>query len=611
MPTNISPQKFQEAVQVGFKRASNFRRARLLFLRNYVGQYFDRDRGEIGSEPLNLIFNAVRIIVPNMVMNLPKYGVRSDYLPYREYAELLGLGLDYNAKEINLRDTLRRWVVDAIFCMGVLKTGLCESGRAVQFDGTDTIDPGTIYTEIVDLDDFTFAPETKRFDRAAWIGDRIRVPRQQILDSGLYNNDLIMRLPSSRTEVEDGTEKLSRRGVNHNEDIEMLDCIDLVEAWVRDADAIVTVPGSKSTFDDYLRVAEYYGPKEGPYTFLAFTPPVPNNPFPVAPVGIWNDLHILSNNMAKKIVEQADRQKDIVGYRPNAADDAQEVVDSRDGDAIKMDDPEGVKTFSFGGQQKSNEAHLQQLMLWFNMMSGNTEALGGLRENSATATQANILQANQSIGIEDMRDLVYVGGGEEARKRAWYLHTDPLIELPLIRRRQKPASFGMDQMTGQQVMIAPAEAVDEQIILTPEARQGDFLDFHFEIQPKSMSRLDPHLRLQRAMEFAIKIIPAAATAAQICMQMGVPFSFQKFVVRMAKEADIEWMDEVFLDPEFQMQMMQQVLMTPGLEGSKGKIQSNGQPAAMAAVPSPQQRNNQQAQQGAVPSQRDLPTNEAY
>lgn len=609
MPANITPQKLQQSVQVGFKRVKNFCRVRSVFLRNYVGQYYDRDHGAIGDEPLNLIFNAIRVIVPNLVMSFPKHGVKSEYLSFREYAELLGLALDYNAKEIDLKNTIRRWIVDSIFCMGITKTGLCESGRAVRFDETDAIDPGTIYTEIVDLDDFTFAPSAKRFKHATWIGDRIRVPRHQILDSGLYNNEYIERLPASRTEVDDGSEKLSRRGVNHNEDLELFDYIDLVEIWVRDANAIITVPGSKATFKDYLRVADYYGPKEGPYTFLSLTPPVPNNPFPVAPVGIWNDLHVLANAMATKIIQQAERQKDIVGYKSSSADDAQEVVDAGDGAAIRMEDPDGVKTFSFGGQQRSNEAHIQQLMLWFNMVSGNTEALGGLRENSATATQANILQANQSIGIEDMRDIVYEAVAEESCKRAWYLHTDPLIKIPLIRRYQQPASFEMGPMGP--MMRAPAEMIDEQVFLTPEARTGDFLDFHFDIEPKSMSRLDPQLRLQRALEFAIKLIPAAATAAQICMQMGVPFSFQKFVIRMAKESNIEWMDEVFFDPNFQMQMMQQMMMTPGFEGSQGVIQSNGQPVNVASVPSIRKRGNQQQQQGAVRSQRDMPNNEVY
>ncbi len=622
MPSNITPQKLQEAVSLGFRQTANFRRARLLFLRNYVGQYYDRERGVIGDEPLNMIFNAIRVLVPNLVMSFPKHVVKCDTLAYRGYGELLGMALDRQGKKADLDDIIRRWVIDSLFCIGILKTGLCESSSVIMFDETDEIDPGEIFTEVVSLDDFTAAP-CRRFAEAPWIGNRVRLPRYQLLDSNLYNSDMVAKLPKADSFQDDGSERLSRRNIRRDEEVEIGDMVDVVEVWVRAANALVTVPyggarGVGVRFDDYLRVADFYGPKEGGYTFLALTPPVPDNPWPVAPVGIWNDLHVLANRMASKIVDQADRQKDILGYRASNADDAQEIVDAADGDAVKMEDPASAKVHSFGGQQRSNEAHLQQLMLWFNLMSGNTETLGGLRENSATATQAEILAANQTVGIDDMKNLVYKAVASEAAKRAWYLHTDPLIEIPLTRRMQIPAEYTMGPLGPS--MTVPAQMVDQQIILTPEMRRGDFLDFHFEIQPKSMSRLSPHMRLRQAMEFAIKVIPAAATATQICMQMGIAFSFPKFVIRMAKEADIEWLDEVFYDPEFQMQMAEYMARTTAMAGSQGvptggggikDIMQNGQPANVAKTMTPVQQTNRDQQMGAADAQSLMPTNQVF
>lgn len=620
MPANVTPRKLQEAVRRGFRQTANFRKARLMFLRNYVGQYFDQERGTIGDEPLNLIFNAVRVLVPNIVMTFPKHVVTCDFTAYREYGEMLGLALDKQGRKSHITDTIRRWVIDSLFGLGIVKTGMCESGQVIRFDENDEVDPGELYTELVSLDDFC-AAKCRRFEEAAWIGNRVRVPKYQLLDSGLYNNALVEKLRSVDVE-EDGSEQLSRRNLNQHEDSELHEEVDVVEVWVRAANAIVTVPYSGAyggvALDDYLRVAEFYGPKEGPYTFLALTPPVPDNPFPVAPVGIWNDLHVLANRMASKIVEQADRQKDILGYRGTSADDAQEIIDAEDGGAVRMEDPGGAKVYSFGGQQRSNEAHLQQLMLWFNLMSGNTEALGGMRENSATATQAEILQANQTVGIDDMNNLVYQAVAAEARKRAWYLHTDPMIEIPLTRRMEVPAQYAMGPMGPQ--LAVPAQLVDQQVILTPEMRRGDFLDFQFEIQPKSMSRLSPHMRLRQAMDFAVKIVPAAAQAAQVCMMMGVPFSFPKFVTRMAKEAGIEWMDEVFYDPDFQIHMAMLMMRTPGMPGSQGipsqggglsAIAQNGQPANVAKTRTPQQETNREQQMGASEAQSMLPTNPTF
>ena len=627
-PVEVTPRKIQEAVQDGFRRMENFRAARLLFLRAFAGQYYDAGKGRIGSEPLNMIFNAIRVTVPYLVMNYPKHSVTSKFMAYRGYGDLLGLALDYNAKELILRDIIRRWIIDAIFTLGITKTGLCSSDSVISFDENDEIDPGSVYTELVEFDNFVFDPNTHRLEEGSFLGDRIRVPRIQLLDSGLYDNAIIEKLPRSGTEVDDGSAGLSQSRINAQEMGDLEDFVDVVELWVPKAQAIVTIPSSRTMVDEFLRVVDYYGPNEGPYTFLRFSPPLSDNPLPIAPVGIWYDLHVMANKMATKIMDQADRQKDILLFPRAGADDAQEIVDAGDGSAIAADNPGEAKVFSFGGQQRSNEAHMTQLQMWFNWAAGNPEAMGGIRSDANTATQANILQSNASIGIEDMRDIVYTAVAEEACKRAWYLHTDPLIEIPLIRRMQVPAKY-INTPNGQMAMSQPAQMKDTQVFLTPEARCGDFLDFHFEIQLKSMSRMDPQMKLQRAMEFAVKLIPAAAVATQTCMQMGVPFSFPRFVMRMATEAGIEWMDEVFFDPEFQMQMAQMMLAAPAMQGSQGVITGQGQagPLTMPGVqqntqmgppahgvgdiPTPQQIGNQDAQRGADRGQGELPVRPAY
>lgn len=610
-------QKLQEAVHKGFKRLENFRAARLMFLRSYVGQYYDQDHGEVGVEPLNLIFNAISVYVPSLVMSFPKHVVVSQHMAFREYGELLGLALDQNGKAVGLRNTLRKWIVDAIFTLGILKTGLADSGSVIEF-GAEEVDPGTIYTELVSFEDFTFDPTTMGILKGAFVGHRLRgVSRIQLLDSGLYNNELIERLPRSGTDVQGGARELSRGRLSHEEISRLDDEVDITETWLREAHALVALPGANVMADDFLRMSDYYGPNVGPYTLLSLTPPVPDNPLGVPAVGIWHDLHTLGNRMAKKIVDQAMRQKDILGYRRAAADDAQEIVDARDGEAVAMEDPQGAKMYSYGGQQRSNEACMSQLQMWFNLMSGNTETLGGMRSDAPSATQANILQANQSIRIEDLRDIIYVATGEESARRAWYIHTDPLIQVPLIRRQKTAAQY--DPMNGQ--MTSPAQMVDQQVHLTPEAREGEFLAYEFSIEQKSMSRLDPAMRLQRAMEFAIKVLPAAAVAAQTCMSMGVMFSFQRFVVRLAKEAGIEWMDEVFYDPEFQMQMAMQMMQFPDIQRSQGQlrqgagagagagIRQNGQPGNVAQTKPPSEART--AQVGANQGQGDLNVRPTY
>jgi len=496
------------------------------------------------------------------------------------------MGLDYLAKEIDLRSELRRWIVDSLFVMGIMKTGIATSNDLITFSDDQRFDVGQPYATVIDFDDFILDPSARRLEEASFIGHRARVPRQMLLDSGLYKNDLVERLPVANLDSSSHRETamLSQRELNPMQIADLQDLVEVREIWVPAAQAIVTLPTGAVVFDNYLRIMDYNGQDIGPYTYLSFTPPLPNNPMPIAPVGIWYDLHVAANKMMQKIMDQADRQKDVMVYKPSGADDAQEIVDAGDGEAIGMTDPDAARVMSFGGQQQSNEAHLAQLSYWFNLSSGNTEQLGGVRSDANTATQANILQGNANVRIEDMRDIVYHETGLIQRKLAWYLHTDPLINLPLIKRTPVPSQT---QMTPQGPVRTPATVIEEQVTLTPEVRQGDFLDFHFEIEQKSMSRTDPAQRLQKVLVFMGKVLPSIAQAAMVCQQMQTPFSFSKCVIRAAKELDIEWIDEVFYDPEFQAQLLDMASKSPSGQGTKAMQQpgggmgatiQNGQPA---------------------------------
>ncbi len=159
MPALITPDQFMHRVHLGFERQQRFRRARVMFLRALAGPYYDRERGRIGDEPLNLIHNAVRVLLPNLVMNFPVHRVRSEFLDQRLYAELLSRVVTRNGQRLKITQTYRQAIVDAFFApMGVLKTGLSESNQLIHLDEQDAIDPGQVYAENVDFDHFVFDP---------------------------------------------------------------------------------------------------------------------------------------------------------------------------------------------------------------------------------------------------------------------------------------------------------------------------------------------------------------------------------------------------------------------------------------------------------------------
>lgn len=618
--TQVSPRKIMDSVNRGFDRLRNFRNMRVLYLRNYVGGGYDKEQGVIGQEPLALIFNAIRVLVPNIVMNFATHKIETPYLADKQYCENLALAIKQHDKQINIPNIYRCVTVDALFAMGIMKTGLCASDSVYAFTENDTIDAGTVYTARVDFDNYVADPGSKEhlFLDARFEGEKIVVPRQKLLDSNEYDHDLVMRLPRCGENNKDKqASDLSMRSIQTNDNYELDDEVEIVEVYVPSANAMLTMPaGADTTFDKFLRISDYYGVKEGPYTKLVLTPPVPGNPLAVPLVGVWNDLHVKANEMATKIIDQAGRQKDVTAYKRGAADDAEELRLARDGAAVAVDDVDAVKVLSFGGQKNSNDNHLANLQGWFNMMAGNPQQMGGQAQAADSATGSMILQQNASISLEDMKDLVYIAGAQEARKRAFYFDTDPMMQIPLTKRVPQPAQFAAGPMGP--TMIAPPTMQDVQIILTPEQRSGQHMDWHFTIEPESMGRKDSRTRFMQAMDFCTKILPAVMTAAQAAMMMGFPFSAKMMMLRLAKEAGIDWIEEVFYDPEFQMQMMQQMAMLPqqskgqpvqgggGMPGGAGgmaALMQNGQPSNVGAgATTAFGQMHQDFQQSAVPAQ---------
>lgn len=592
MIINASPIKVQNAVKKGFDRLKNYRNARALFIKEFAGQYFKAaGRTLTGDTPINLLFSTVRAYVPNLVMKSPINDITTDVLSHKDYAELLGFSLDNLQEQIKLKKILRAWIVNAIFAIGILETGLASSDNIYSFGDVD-IDPGQIFTQNIDLDDFVIDPNCTALDEALFLGHIIRTPRAKLYEIEDLDHDLIKRLPKALTETakkDEKVEDISKRNINNYEMQGIEDYVEVVKLWVPEANSIVYIPDPRvTTFDDFIGIKDFYGPKDGPYSFLSFTPPVPNNPLPVAPVGIWYDLHNMANRVFKKLMDQVDAQKDVILYRPELADVVQDLIDAGNLDTIACGDPTGVATISLGGQNKDNVEMAGQLPVWYNYIAGNPEQMAGIQQASKTATQAQIMQANSSVTLNDMRDIAYDETSGVSKKQAWYLHTDPFINQPFTKRT-----------TGGEEI---------QLWLTPEQREPDFLQFgRFKIRQRSMSNLDPQIKSKRVEAFATNTVPAAAMAAQVCMQQGIAFNLQRFLTNLAEELDInDVMVEVFNDPEFQQRLEIMLQMGPQNQGKASMnptavSQQGGFPMGRS-VKSPGQENRSMSQETAGISQ---------
>jgi hypothetical protein len=587
MPERVTERRVQLAVKEGFKKNRRHVKAAAMYIKQYVGHYYRDEHGTEGDEPINMIFHVIRSLVPNLVMRNPINKVTTTMgKNYEDYAYLLGLSLDQVGERIKLKKIIRRAIVDALFCMGVVKVGLNATDSMIDWGDMRT-DPGQVYADNVDFEDFVYDPACRTLEEASFVGHRCRVPRQVLLDDDDMDSDTVNELPQSS--MVDSSRKPSRIGnvrTAENIMIEMQDYVDIVDLYIPEANARVIIPDPDQHMSDkYLKIEDYYGPKEGPYRYLMLSQPVPGNPIAPPPVGIWYDLHIMANRLMRKQMERADNQKTLIVADPSAGDMVNDMREEDD-QGIIYGDPKSVTTVSTTGAEEGTDVTLNRLQVWFNYMSGNPDQLAGLASDAETATQATILAGNANVGIEDSRDSVYDFTSGINSGMAWFIHYDPFLEQSLTATRRPWISPNKYEWGAQ-------------MLLTPTQRRGEHLDFAFKIKPKSMGTLDPAVLSKRIIEFATKVVPAIMQTMQIAMMMGQKFNAQKAISTLADQLDLtEYVDEWFDDPEFMQRIQMMMEMGPQAEGKAvpnmgGVIQQGGAIFGGVKDKSP---SNQQAQE---------------
>jgi len=209
---------------------------------------------------------------------------------------------------------------------------------------------------------------------------------------------------------------------------------------------------------------------------------------PMAPAQNLRLLHQLMNSMMRKQANQARRQKDVTTYQGDVKD-ANAVKKASDGDFIRMNDPTSVNVLKYGGVDQGNLAFFQVVDGTYNRMAGNLDAMAGLGPQSSTATQDAMINETVSEAQAKMQYAVVSFVADISRSLGHMMWVDEMLEVQ-----------GSYQIPG---LTQPVSAK-----WTPEMREGDIVQYHFNVEPHSMAYRPPSARLQ-AIGTAIQMLAPA------------------------------------------------------------------------------------------------------
>jgi len=491
--------KLAEAMRASEMKLAPFRAQRLRFIREYAGHYYGD--GTNRKQYLAMLYSLVRVLLPNVVVD-PETMITNEDPALDAFVDVMRLNLNYRLRQMLFTDTMADGTVDSMFGMAVFKTGLGPKTTGTWREGPNWVmDPGKVYSGTISMDNWIV-------DMSAWSrwdisfeGNAYAVPLEWARATRLYQRgDLLEKAAKNQPAVR--SEKVrDLSGRSKLVEDQYLERVELVDVWLPQENVQVTLPRDLDSAAEFIDERGYDGPEFGPYDHLCYAR-VPDNLIPIPPIAAVYDLHLLINEMARKIERQAKRQKDIGIYSEGFERDAAAIRTASDGDLVGVRDANEIKALSFGGVNQQNYQVMAWLRDFFNMLGGNPELVGGLGPQSNTLGQDELNRASAGTLFGFWRKCALDTAGRIARKVAWYEWTDPVGSRTL--RMTLPGGASIP------------------VRWSPEAREGQFLDYEIRISPFSKKSQDPEAQYQRLMTWLQSIVlPLAQIGAPMGRQLDV------------------------------------------------------------------------------------------
>jgi len=517
--------RLRDAITDSRMKLRPFRKNRLDFIKQYVGNHYS-DNGSTDRVPVNFLAMAVLIYMrqlaartPQVIINPVNGASKDTWWRAKDYEAAMNKWLLKN----KFGNNLQKVVLDAMFSIGIIKKGTA-------IDGDSTVP----FADAIHLDNWVHDMTAKSMSEMKFMGDIYRLDYEYVMESGEFNKKTIDGLKPSdyKNTTNEGEEKVSAisQGESTFKD-SLVDFVEVMDVWLPEGMLItMLVDGDKKP----LKVVEWDGPPTGPYGILSFGD-VPDNVMPLSPVSLWTDLHDLANRLFDKIGRQAERQKTILGIQCGNNEDAETITNSRDGQAVRLNNPSAAQELNFGGVDAKSLAFLLQTKDLFSYFSGNLDSIGGLDTTADTVGGEQLVNASSSKVAMDLQDRTVTFSQETLNDIGYYLFTEPLVDIQTTRKipgidKEFPVSFNRN------------------------TRSGSFFDYDISIQLYSMQHQSPGSQLNTLCKALDKyIIPLAP----LIQQQGKTLNIDRLVDIIGRLANIPELSEIITaGPTVNPQMQQ-------------------------------------------------------
>lgn len=496
---SVDVKMLDEKVEYSKRQMETFCNSRKEAIAQYVGVHYS-DNGADKTVPTNLIELAVTIYQRLLAARAPRCLVTTDIPELKPFAYDMEIVLNQLPKEIDLQNTIQMAVKEAMFGIGVVKIGIagCDERKNI---GDEP------FVSLVQLDDYFVDMSARSWNEVQYEGNEYWMDVETIRQ--FFGEDIAP--DNYNGESVTGNEQAN--AISSNEVRNPLhERVLLRDVYlVKENELVTYAVNSKKE----LRRIKWDGPEGTPYVKLWFSG-VPGNLLPLPPISVWKDLHDVANFLFRKLSDQARKKKTIAGVVGGSDEEVMRIKDANDGSAVRVSGA-NVQNMNIGGIDNGNLAFFLQTRDLFSMLAGNLDSLGGLSPQAETAMQDKLISEAASARIKDMGDRTIDFARNIFKRLAWYVWTDPVRERKYRKVFDEKFNFGVNK------------------VWTPGTRDGDFLDYNFDIAVFSMQDDSPSARLQKlANIFNTFFMPLQ----QVMMQQGVTIDVRALAEHIGRNANL-------------------------------------------------------------------------
>ena len=514
-------QRLYSSFRASHRSLEPHRRKRRELIDDFTGSWstWKSNTSDVADEmPVNMMALTVDIYLMHLAGNSPQVILPTGKKDLMQFAADMEAVVNKQLEKMDFSKILRRWVLEAIFGIGVAKCGLSDADYVEIVPGSPQ--PGQEYfVEVVDFDDFVYDTDARAWDKIRFIGDRYKVDYDTMMEAGDYEESGKKSLEVAEKNYHhdtDGGQRADSIVVTKDSDITEQELWKRT-AWVWDIclpEEGIVVTVADNVVDKVahpLKVVEWQGPTTTPYHTLQFTE-IPSSTMPLPPGQVLKGLNRAINALYRKLIKQAGRQKTVAMYREGEEQDAEKIQKAQDGEIIGVSHPDSIKEVMFGGAAQENLGFSMQLMDTFSRMAGNLDALGGLGPQSETFKQDQMISEQAGQKTAKMTRAVVDGTAAIVRDLMYNIWHDPVGSYNAERNIQ-----GTD--------------VNLEVVLNPGERPGSFDDLDVKIEPYSMTYRSPS---QRAGEIQGIIMNMAVPLMPMLQQQGISINVQRLFEYLSK-----------------------------------------------------------------------------